>query len=144
MTSIQDKIIKPKLGLLELAKQLGGVEQKAHFFAFYLPHSDACYVRAYPAATAEAWMDGHVHAFGFFGRVPQPVLYDNDRCLVAQIQPDGSRKRQASICGADTCRGPVWRCADRKHITSSGFDARSVMTSVYLACPMRVSDTVTL
>ena len=30
--------------------------------------SDAYYVRAYPAATAEAWIDGHVHAFAFFGR----------------------------------------------------------------------------
>jgi transposase len=72
---------------------IGGVEQKAHFFAFDLPHSDACYVRAYPAATAEAWMDGHVHAFAFFGRVPLSVLYDNDRCLVARILPDGTRKR---------------------------------------------------
>jgi transposase len=72
---------------------IGGIEQKAYFFAFDLPHSDACYVRAYPAATAEAWMDGHVHAFGFFGRVPQSVLYDNDHCLVAQILPDGTRKR---------------------------------------------------
>jgi hypothetical protein len=27
MTSIQEKIIKPKLGLLELAKQLGSVSQ---------------------------------------------------------------------------------------------------------------------
>ncbi len=62
---------------------IGGVERKAHFFAFDLPHSDACYVRAYPAATAEAWVDGHVHAFGFFGRVPLSVLYDNDRRLVA-------------------------------------------------------------
>ncbi|MEV8469057.1 IS21 family transposase, partial [Fluviibacterium sp. DFM31] len=34
---------------------IGGAEQKAHFFAFDLPHSDACYVRAYPAATTEAW-----------------------------------------------------------------------------------------
>ena len=33
---------------------IGGVEQRAHFFAFDLPHRDACYVRAYPAATAEA------------------------------------------------------------------------------------------
>ncbi|MCP4385241.1 MAG: transposase, partial [Hyphomicrobiales bacterium] len=33
---------------------IGGVEQKAHFFAFDLPHSDACYIRAYPAATSEA------------------------------------------------------------------------------------------
>ncbi|MCB1441266.1 MAG: hypothetical protein KDJ63_15985 [Nitratireductor sp.] len=25
---------------------IGGVEQKAHFFAFDRPHSDACFVRA--------------------------------------------------------------------------------------------------
>jgi len=56
-----------------------------------LPHSDACFVRAYPAATAEAWMDGHVQAFAFFGGVPQSVLYDNDRCLVSKILPDGIR-----------------------------------------------------
>jgi len=49
---------------------IDGVEQKAHFFAFDLPHSDACYIRAYPAATSEAWVDGHVHAFGFFGHRP--------------------------------------------------------------------------
>ena len=72
---------------------IGGVEQKAHFFAFDLPHSDAGYVRAYPAAVSEAWVDGHVHAFAFFGKVPQSVLYDNDRCLVAKILADGTRKR---------------------------------------------------
>ena len=78
---------------------IDGVEQKAHFFAFDLPHSDACYIRAYPAATSEAWVDGHVHAFGFFGRVPVSVLYDNDRCLVAQILPDGTRKRASLFSG---------------------------------------------
>ena len=72
---------------------IGGVEQKAYFFVMDLPHSDACFVRAYPAATAEAWMDGHVHAFAFFGGVPQSVLYDNDRCLVSKILADGTRKR---------------------------------------------------
>ena len=72
---------------------IGGVEQKAHFFVMDLPHSDACFVRAYPAATAEAWTDGHVHAFGFFGGVPLSILYDNDRCLVTKILPDGTRKR---------------------------------------------------
>ena len=72
---------------------IGGVEQKAYFFAFDLPHSDACYVRAYPSANSEAWLDGHVHAFGFFGGVPRSILYDNDRCLVARIMPDGTRKR---------------------------------------------------
>jgi len=72
---------------------IGGVEQKAYFFAFDLPHSDAGYVRAYPSANTEAWLDGHVHAFAFFGAVPLSVLYDNDRCLVAKIMPDKTRKR---------------------------------------------------
>ncbi len=78
---------------------IGGVERTAHFFAFDLPHSDASFVRAYPAATAEAWVDGHVHAFAFFGGVPQSVLYDNDRCLVARILPDGTRKRATLFSG---------------------------------------------
>jgi len=72
---------------------IGGVEQKAYFFALDLPHSDACYIRAYPAANTEAWLDGHVHAFAFFGTIPQSILYDNDRCLVAKIMPGGTRKR---------------------------------------------------
>ncbi|WP_082128381.1 IS21 family transposase [Hoeflea sp. IMCC20628] len=77
---------------------IGGVERKAHFFVLDLPHSDGCYVRAYPAAVSEAWVDGHVHAFAFFGAVPQSIVYDNDRCLVAKILPDGTRKR-ATLSG---------------------------------------------
>ena len=64
-----------------------------------LPHSDGCFVRAYPAATAEAWVDGHVHAFAFFGKVPVSILYDNDRCLVAKILPDGTRQRATLFSG---------------------------------------------
>ena len=78
---------------------IGGVERKAHFFVLDLPHSDACYVRAYPAAVSEAWVDGHVHAFAFFGAVPQSIVYDNDRCLVAKILPDGTRKRATLFSG---------------------------------------------
>jgi isoquinoline 1-oxidoreductase beta subunit len=35
-----------------------------------LLHSDACFVQAYPAETAEAFGDGHNAAFTFFGKVP--------------------------------------------------------------------------
>ena len=42
---------------------IGGVECKIHFFAFDLPHSDACFVVGYPAETTEAFCDGHVRAF---------------------------------------------------------------------------------
>ena len=38
----------------EVMVVIGGVEQKAHVFALDLPHSDACFVRAYPAAVSEA------------------------------------------------------------------------------------------
>jgi hypothetical protein len=31
----------------------------------------------YPAETTEAFCDGHIRAFAFFGGVPQSILYDN-------------------------------------------------------------------
>ncbi|CUH49825.1 Transposase [Ruegeria atlantica] len=53
---------------------IGGVEQKAYFFALDLPHSDASKMRAYPAVNTEAWLDGHVNAFAFFGAVLRSIL----------------------------------------------------------------------
>ena len=78
---------------------IGGVKRKVHFFAFDLPQSDASYVRAYPAATAEAWFDGHAHAFSFFGTVPLSMFYDDDRCLVSRIERDGTRRRTGLFSG---------------------------------------------
>ncbi len=72
---------------------IAGVERKIHFFAFDLPHSDACFVIAYPAETTEAFCDGHVKAFEFFGGVPRSILYDNTRIAVARILGDGTRQR---------------------------------------------------
>ena len=46
---------------------IGGEERKVHFLAFDLPHSDGCFVKAYPAETTEAFCDGHNAAFAFFG-----------------------------------------------------------------------------
>jgi hypothetical protein len=71
---------------------IGGVERKIHFFAIDLPHSDACFVKAYPAETTEAFCDGHVSAFSFFGGVPGSILYDNTRIAVARILGDGRRQ----------------------------------------------------
>ena len=98
---------------------IDGVKQKAHFFCMVVivapsvratmatPHGDACHVRAYPAATAEAWVDGHVHAFAFFGRVPVSVLYDNDRCLVARILPPSRQHAPHAPAGQWTERASV-------------------------------------
>ena len=72
---------------------IGGVERKAHYFALDLPHSDGCYVKAYPAETTESFCDGHVSAFAFLGGVPQSILYDNTTLAVARILGDGRRQR---------------------------------------------------
>ena len=72
---------------------IGGVERKAHYFVLDLPHSDGCFIKAYPAETTEAFLDGHVSAFAFLGGAPQSILYDNTRLAVARILGDGRRKR---------------------------------------------------
>ena len=69
---------------------IGGVERKAHCFVIDLPHSDGCFVKAYPAETTEAFLDGHVSAFSFLGGVPRSILYD---VAVAKILGDGRRQR---------------------------------------------------
>ena len=75
----------------------GGVERKAHCFILDLPHSDGCFVKAYPAETTEAFLDGRVSAFAFLGGVPQSILYDNTRLAVARILGDGRRRAPRSF-----------------------------------------------
>jgi transposase len=77
----------------EALAEIAGVVGKVHFFAMDLPHSDACFVQAYPQETSEAFCDGHNGAFVFFGGVPRSVLYDNTKLAVARILGDGTRQR---------------------------------------------------
>jgi hypothetical protein len=64
---------------------MAGVKLKAHFLAVDLPHSDDCFVIAFPAETTEAFLEGHVRAFDYFGAVPTRILYDNTKIAVARI-----------------------------------------------------------
>jgi transposase len=77
----------------ECVAVIGGVRMKLHVFCFDLPHSDACFIKAYAAETTEAFLDGHVSAFAFFGGVPLSILYDNLKIAVAKILGDGGRRR---------------------------------------------------
>jgi len=58
-----------------------------------LPQSDAIFLKAYHAETAEPLCDGHVAAFDFFGGVPQSILCDNTKLAVVKILGDGTRTR---------------------------------------------------
>jgi len=77
----------------EAVAVIGGVRCKIHFFCMDLPQSDAPFVKAYPRETTEAFLDGHVSAFEFFGGVPCSILYDNLKIAVAKICGDGKRER---------------------------------------------------
>jgi hypothetical protein len=113
-------------------------KQRIHFLAVDLPHSDACFVRAYPAETVEAFCDGHNAAFTFLGRVPQSMLYDNTRLAVVRILGDGTRQRtrtfaelQSHYLFADRFgrkhglgsvrphRRPVQQCAGRRLVRAA-------------------------
>src|SRR6516225_6216770 len=72
---------------------IAGVEQTAHFMVFDLPHSDDCFVQAFPAETTEAFLEGHVRAFPYFGAVPTRILYDNSKLAVARILGNGERQK---------------------------------------------------
>lgn len=58
-----------------------------------LPHSDDCFVVAFPAETTEAFLEGHVRAFAYFGGVPTRILYDNTKIAVAKILGGTERQR---------------------------------------------------
>src|SRR5664279_4037906 len=72
---------------------IAGVEQKAHFLAMDCPHSDDCFVAAFPGETTEAFQQGHVLAFEYFGSVPTRILYDNTKIAVARILGGEEREK---------------------------------------------------
>ena len=78
---------------------IGGERRKLHVFFMDLPYSDAAFMKAYPAETTEAFLDGHVSALAFFGGVPQSILYDNAKLAVARICGDGTRERTRAFTG---------------------------------------------
>ena len=77
-----------------------------HYFVLDLPHSDGCFVKAYPAETTEAFLDGHVSAFALLGGAPQSILYDNTKLAVARrywATDAGSAPGPAPSCSPTTC-----------------------------------------
>lgn len=52
---------------------IGGKLMRFHYFCLDLPHSDGCFVKAYPTEDTESFLDGHVAAFAFLGGVPQSI-----------------------------------------------------------------------
>jgi hypothetical protein len=66
---------------------------------FYGSAAFGCAIHEGPAETTEAFLDGHVSAFAFFGGIPRSILYDNTKLAEAKICGDGKRERTRAFSG---------------------------------------------
>jgi transposase len=101
---------------------IAGVEQKAHYLAIDLPHSDDCFVVAFPAETTEAFLEGHVQAFAYFNAVPTRILYDNTKIAVARILGGEERQRTRALSELQN----YYLFADKFGCPARGNDKRKV------------------
>jgi transposase len=69
-----------------------GIQQTVQLFCMRLSHSKASFVYPYERATMEAFLDGHVRAFEFFGGVPKRLAYDNLKSAVTHVGRGRERK----------------------------------------------------
>ena len=73
---------------------LDGQTATVALFVMTLPYSDAIFICAFPRECTEAFLEGHVRAFAFFGGVPRRISYDNSKIAVARIT--GGRERKVT------------------------------------------------
>ena len=62
-----------------------GTQRTVQLFCMRLSHSKASFVYPYERSTMEAFLEGHVRAFEFFGGVPRRLAYDNLKSAVTHV-----------------------------------------------------------
>jgi transposase len=116
---------------------LDGQAVKIALFVMTLPYSDAIFVCAFPRECTEAFLEGHVRAFAFFGGVPRRISYDNSKIAVAKIL--GGRDREVTdefaklrshfLFESHFCR--VRRANEKGHVeTLIGFTRRNFLVPI--------------
>ena len=97
---------------------IGGVERKARYFVIDLPHSDGCFVKAYPAETIEAFLDGHVKCLSLSGRsAPEHPLrqYQEDVAAHPLLTGEGYGASSSVCSGGGAVDPEMWAVAQRRH-----------------------------
>jgi transposase len=83
----------------EAEVELAGERIMVQFFAMRLNHSRARFVIAFPFQKQEAFFEGHIQAFRFFGGVPHRITYDNLKTAVFQVLKGHNRREQQAFTG---------------------------------------------
>lgn len=81
----------------EAVVRIDGKETKVQFFSMRLNYSKVRFVMAFPFQKQEAFLEGHIQAFHFFGGVPRHITYDNLKTAVYAILKGKKRQEQQSF-----------------------------------------------
>lgn len=76
---------------------IAGEWDTVQLFLMRLCYSRKLFVMAFPAQKQEAFFEGHVRSFHFFGGVPGRISYDNLRAAVQRILQGRNRKEQEAF-----------------------------------------------
>jgi transposase len=76
---------------------MAGQRRTVELFCMRSKYSGKDFVRAYPHARQEAFFDGHIHAFHYFGGVFPQLVYDNLSSAVLQVLRGRKRIEQESF-----------------------------------------------
>jgi transposase len=81
----------------EVQAEINGVRQTVQIFVMRLNYSKARFVMAFPFQKQEAFFEGHIRAFHFFGGVPRRITYDNLKTAVFRVLEGHHRQEQRAF-----------------------------------------------
>lgn len=81
----------------EAVVRLAGLEVQVQFFSMRLNYSKARFVMAFPFQKQEAFFEGHIQAFRFFGDVIRRLSYDNLKTAVYRVLKGKQRHEQQAF-----------------------------------------------
>jgi len=81
----------------EVVVEIAGKRQTVQVFILRLNYSKARFVMAFPFQKQEAFFEGHIQAFRFFGGVPRRLTYDNLKTAVFRVLEGHNRQEQAAF-----------------------------------------------
>jgi transposase len=74
-----------------------GKTEKVNLFIMRLNYSRVRFVMAFPFQRQEAFFEGHIQAFHFFGGIPRRITYDNLKTAVFRVLKGKNRQEQKTF-----------------------------------------------
>ena len=81
----------------EAVVEIAGERLTAQVFYMRLCYSRKLFMMAFPAQKQEAFFEGHVRAFHYFGGVPHRITYDNLKAAVQKLLAGHTRQEQQAF-----------------------------------------------